>query len=231
MTLRPMNSCMTRTTQRLKIIQRIVSALFVRSNPVAVNVVNVQIIFAAAALAGVIVAFKSFDAVATETVIVFSLLSVLLYFVLVLSRPFAYSRDMNVILARLALTLRPSGVFKRRPAVFAWQHIASTWRTNSIPFGSAVFSTFDSVVFFFATITRFLHRACRLVVIAAYAALPHGKAALCFPVSGKGARLASLCVRACSCYFRAAVRTVNNTVCFHWGNSKMIPDKYSGGSV
>lgn len=231
MTLHPMNSSVARSAQRLEVIERIVPLLFGRGNSISVKVVNVQIILCAAALASVIVTLQCLPSITAKTVIVLGFASILFNLVWVCGRPFAYSLDVGIIPARLALSLRSCGVFKRGSTIFARQHVTFARRTNSVSLGSAIFGAFDAMVFFLASITRFLHRACRPIVIGTYTALSDGKSAFGFTVGSKGAGLTSLCVRACSCYLRAAARTINNAVGFHMSHSRMIPNIYSGGAV
>lgn len=226
-----MNGRMARTAQRLEIIQRIVSAIFGRRNAVAVNVVNVQVIFCAATLACVAVTLQSLDAVSAEAVVIFSLLPVLLYPVWVFGRPLLYSSDVRIVATRFAFALRSSRVFKRRPTIFARQHVSFARRANGISLGSAVFSALDAMVFFFAAIARFLRRSCRHVAFATNRALTLREPAFGLSVRSKSARLASFCVGACSCYFRAAVRAIYDAVGLHMSGSRMMPNKYSEGAV
>jgi hypothetical protein len=226
-----MNRSVTSTAKRLEIFQRIVPFLFRCSNAKPVSVVNVQVILTAAALAGVIVTLQSSYAISAETIVVFGLLAILLYLVWVLGGPLAQPRDLSVIPAGLAFSLRASRILKRRSAIFARQHVTFARRSNGIFFGPAVFGVFDAAILFLASVANLLRRACGLVVISAHAALLAGKTNLGFTMCGKGAGRASLFVRACSCYLRAAVRAFNNAVGFHMSRSRMIPNKYSGGAV
>ena len=170
-----MNGRMTRATQRLEIIQRIVSAIFGRRNAVAVNVVNVQVILCAATLACVAVTLQSLDAVSAEAVVIFGLLPVLLYLVWVFGRPLSYSSDVRIVATWFAFALRSSGVFKWGSTVLARQHVTLAWRANGISLGSAILSAFDAVVFFFTSVTCFLRRAFWYILTATHGAGFWGK--------------------------------------------------------
>jgi hypothetical protein len=154
-----MNCSVASAAKRLEIFQRIVPLLFWCSHAKPVNVVNVQVILAAAALAGVVVTLQGSYAISAETIVVFGLLAILLDFVRVLGRPLSYASDVSIILARFAFPLRPSRVFKGRFAIFAGKKVAFARRTNNISLGSAILSAFDAMVFFLAIFTRFLGRA------------------------------------------------------------------------
>lgn len=226
-----MHNGMARTAERLEIFQRIVSVFARCGDAQSVNVMNVQIVLCTATLAGVVVALQGVHAVAVKAVVVFGLLAVLLNLVGVLGRPFSYASDVRIIAARLALSLRSGGVFKQRSAIFAGQHVSFARSANSVTFGSAIFGAFHAMIFFFTSVTRFLRRACRLVVLLANYAPAISKSDFGLTVCSKGAGLTSLRVRACPCYLRATVRTVNNAIGFHMSRSRMIPDIYSGGAV
>ena len=226
-----MNGRMARTAQRLEIIQSVVSMFFWRGDAVPVNMMNVQIILCAAASAGVIVTLQGLHAVAAEAVVVFCLLAILFNLVGVFVRPFSYPGDVRIVATRFAFALRSSRVFKRRPTIFARQHVSFARRANGISLSSAVFSTLDAMVFFFTSIARFLRRSCRDVAFATNRALTLRDPAFGLSVRSKSARLASFCVWACSCYFRAAVRAIYDAVGLHMSGSRMMPNKYSGGAV
>lgn len=231
MTLVPMNSCMARPAQRLEIFQRIVS-LFARCGDAKpVNVMNVQVIFAAAALAGVVVALQRLDAIPVKAVVVFGLLAILLNLIGVIGRPLSNSSNVSVVLASLALALRPRNIFKWGAAILTRKHVSFTWCANSVTFISAILSLLNAAIFFLTSIASLLYTTFRFVVISAYHARTFCKAALSLAVGCQGTRLAPFGVRRRSCYSLPAIWAVNLTVGFHMAFSKMIPNIYSWGVV
>ena len=227
----PMHRGMTRAAKGLEIIQRVVSQFAWRGNPKPVYVVNMQVVACAAALTGVIVSFKGFDAVPVEAVIVFGLLAILFDLIGVFGGPLSYAGNVAVVLARLALALRPRRILKWLSAIFARKHVPFSGRTNGVTLGSAILRPLDAVVFIFASVTGFLSASRWLVRNPADNTVSVRKSSLGFTVSSQSAGLAPLGVGGRACYSLAAIGAVNLTVGFHMTGSKMIPDLYSGGAV
>jgi len=111
---------MTTPAKRQQIFQSVVSGSLGRCHAIAVDVVDVKIIFAAAVLACVLVALQSGFAVASKVIIVAGLLGVLLQPLFVRRKPFVNALNFCCSLARRTTMLGAGFVFKVIAAF--WTH-------------------------------------------------------------------------------------------------------------
>jgi hypothetical protein len=187
-----MNLRMTTTAQRQQVFQSVVSGFLGRCSAVAVDVMNVQIIFAAAVLACVLVALQGRISVAAEVIVVAGFLGVLLQSLFVRGKPFVYSPNFRLALAFGAAMLRASGVLKIISALSAHQNGAYRGYATRFTQPSQVRNVFLSCVLRLAYRAHLLRCGSGLVGGAAHGASPWPYAAASLPVGGKCAGLATL---------------------------------------
>jgi len=226
MTLPSMNCRMTRPTQRLQIIKRVVPPIFRSSHPTAVNVMNVQIILAAAILTCVIVALQGGDPVAAEAVVVFGLLAILAHLVRISCAPIADNSNSSPVCAIGAADLRPGAVFKARAAILAPDDVALGGCSTRITLGPAVFGALYSRKLFGAIRASLLVAACGLVDAAANYARLFRKATPRLAVGFQRARLTPLPVWGCLGDSLAAIRAGKKTV-FRHVNSGLVEPRHA----
>lgn len=122
MTFLLMNCGVAGSANREQVFQRIVTQLFGRCHATAINVMNVQIIPCAAALAGMVVALKSQLAVAAEHVNVLRLYAVVAYLVEIAKCPISRSLCAFYLLAVRTVDLWAGRVNKIFSAASAKQN-------------------------------------------------------------------------------------------------------------
>lgn len=183
---------MTPTTQRQQVFQSIVSGFLRRCHAIAVDVVNVQVIFAAAVLAGVLVALQGGLAVTAEMVVVAGLVGVLFQAVFVRGKPVVDALNFSFTLARGAAVLRSCSVLKVIAAFGAKQDGSSgLLPALKAKLAQSLYVLFSPVVRL-AGLADLLRRAGRLVGGFATDANFISVPAAGLTVSNKGARLAPL---------------------------------------
>lgn len=194
MTRTTMLLSMTTTAQRQQVFQSIVSGFLGRCHAIAVDVVNVQIVFAAAVLAGVLVALQGGFAVAVKVVVVAGLVGVLFQAFFVRSKPFMNALNFCFALARRAAVLGACSVLKVI-ATFGAKQDGSSGRLPALAakLTQSLYVLF-SPVGRLAGLADLLRRAGRLVGGFATGANFIGVPAAGLTVGGKRARLATLCV-------------------------------------
>jgi len=184
-----MNLRMTPTAQRQKVFQSVISGFLRRGHAVSINVVNVQIVFAAAMLACVLVALQGSFAVAAKEGIVFVLLAHGLVVLWICGKPL-----MNAAHVELALTFRATVLYaglknKVIAATRALLNGAFQRTASSNSFG--LFCRFSLRLFELsrAASTGFLRCTCGRVSYAANDTLPINEPNAGLPVSFQSARL------------------------------------------
>jgi len=221
---------MAGSAERLEVFKRVVPLVKRGGSAKPVNVVNVQIIICSASLAGVVVAFQRFDAVATEDVVVFCSLAILLNLVGIFIRPCSNPCNVNIITAWLTPALWSSRIFKVRPAIFTRNHLAPHRCAPSITLRPTLFGAFATMVFIATHVARFLGTASGPIFLATNRALAICKAPFCFAVGSKRTWFAPLCVWGRSCYCGAAIGAVNLAIGLHMRYSKLNLNIYSGSA-
>lgn len=166
-----MNPRMTTPAQRHQVFQSVVSGFLGRGHAVAVHVVNVQIVFAAAVLACVLVALQSGLAVAAEVVVVACLVSVLFQPLLVRSKPLMDAANFCLALASWAAVLWARLVLKVVTAFRAHQDRSDRSYATRFTQSPQVLDVLQSAVFGFAGFAHLLAGTGRCVLGAAHGAL------------------------------------------------------------
>jgi hypothetical protein len=206
---------MAAPAQRQQIFQSVVSGVFGRGNAVAVNVVNLQIIFAAAVLACVLVSLQSGFPIAAEVCVVFVLFAYSLVVLWVGSKPFVDSAHVELALAFGTPVLNTGAKHEVITAIRALLDRAFKWATSGKHFGLTGCFGLSFLEVFGAAGAGFLRRASRRVAGSAHHALPINKPAAGLPVGLQSARLASPHVGGGFVNCRAAIRAVEGSVFSH----------------
>lgn len=182
---------MAATAKRHEIFKRIVSELFCGCRAFAINVMNMQVLYASAMLAGVLIALQGGFAVAAEHVIVFGGLCVLFFAFSIKGKPTVDAIKLLGLLATWAAVLRSGSVLKIIAAIRAHQHGAN-WRGT---FSKAKLAQSLSVLLGFERVSAgwasLLMASRWLVGCATLHASSFGKASACLPVGTQRTGLAS----------------------------------------
>lgn len=182
---------MAATAKRHEILKRIVAEIFCGCRAFAVNVMNMQVFYASAMLAGVLIALQGGFAVAAEHVIVFGGLCVLLLAFRIKGKPAVNAIELFGLLATWAAMLGSGLVFKIIAAIRAHQHSAN----GRGSFSKAKLAQPLSVLFGFECVSAgwasLLMASRWLVGCATLHASSFGKASACLPMGTQRTGLAS----------------------------------------
>ena len=182
---------MAATAKRHEILKRVVAELFCGCRAFAVDVMNMQVLYASAMLAGVLIALQGGFAVAAEQVIVFGGLCVLLLAFRIKGKPAVNAIELFGLLATRAAVLGSGLVFKVITAIRAHQHSAN----GRGPFSKTKLAQPLSVLFGFECVSAgrasFLMASSWLVGCATLHASSFGKANACLPMCLQRTGLAS----------------------------------------
>lgn len=182
---------MAATAKRHEILKRIVSELFCGCRAFPINVMNMQVLYASAMLAGVLIALQSGFAVAAEHVIVFGVLCVLLFSFRIKGKPAVNAIELLGLLATWAAVLWSGLVLKVIAAVRAQQHSAN----GNSAFSKAKLAQPLGVLFGFECVSAgmagLLMASRWLVGCATLHASSFGKASACLPMGTQRTGLAS----------------------------------------
>lgn len=186
-----MNLRMTPTAQRQQVFQSVVSGFLGRGHAIAVDVVNVQIILAAAVLACVLVALQSGFAVAAEEGIVLGLLAHGLVVLWIRSQPFVNAAHVEFALAFRAAVLNARSKHKVIAAVGALLNGAFQRAASSKGFGLSCRFGLCLLELSRASCAGLLRCACGRIGHAANDTLPVNEPNAGLPVSFQSAGLAA----------------------------------------
>ena len=206
---------MAATAKRYEIFKRVVAELFCGCRAFAVDVMNMQVLYASAMLAGVLIALQGGFAVAAEQVIVFGGLCVLLLAFRIKGKPAVNAIELFGLLATRAAVLGSGLVFKIIAAIRAHQHSAN----RRGPFSKAKLAQPLGVLFSLegvaANRASLLMASRWLVGCATLHASPFSEASACLPVGSQRTGLASFHVGRGLGNGSSAVRTGEGAVLAH----------------
>lgn len=206
---------MAATAKRYEIFKRVVAELFCGCRAIAINVVNMQILYASAMLTGVLIALQGGFAVAAEHVIVFSGLCVLLLAFRIKGKPAVNAIELFGLLATRAAVLGSGFVLEIIAAIRAHQHGAN----GRCPFSKAKLAQPLGVLFSLegvaANRASLLMASRWLVGCATLHASSFGKANACLPMRLQRTGLASFHVGRGLGNGSSAVRTGEGAVLAH----------------
>lgn len=215
MTQTMMLSGMATTAKRHEILKRVVAELFCGGRAFAVNVMNMQVFYATAMLAGVLIALQGGFAVAAEHKVVLGGFGVLLLSFCIDSKPTMNAFKFLGLLAARAAVLWSGLVLKVIAAIRAHQH-GSDWRGA---FGKTKLAQTLGVLLglkdTLAGGTGALMATRGLVGYAALHASPFSEASACLPVGSQRTGFAAFHVGRGFGNGSSAVRTGEGAVLAH----------------
>lgn len=213
-----------------KVFERVIPLLFWCRDALPINVMNVQIIFAAAMLASMVITLQSNGSIAAKAVVVFCLGGVLFQSIFIGRKPFVNAANFTRSLASGASVLRPGYILKVIAALRTHQNCSffdyAVFYTNAV---SVIFCAFLSKLIS-AVSTNFLMAASWLVRHTTLLANTLGKTISCLPMSFKSARFAAFHVWRSLINSNSAVRAVKFSVFTHgFSSTKLAYSHYSVG--
>jgi hypothetical protein len=155
---------MTTATKRNEVIQSVISGFLRACCSVPVNMVNVQIVFAAAMLASVVITLQGSLTVSAEVVVVCGFVGVLLQSVFVRRKPLMDSANFIFALAGWAAMLRTRAVLKIIAAFRAHQNCTDRSRASGLTQFLKVFDVFLASILWLAGRANLLAGAGRRIL-------------------------------------------------------------------